>query len=58
VQSEHEPGVVLWEGKVRVEFGEKSRVGEIIVSMYPSFLERSACKVGHGVVDAGNGDGR
>jgi hypothetical protein len=26
--------------------------------MYPGFLERSAGKVRHGVIDAGDGDGR
>jgi hypothetical protein len=57
VQSEHEPGGVLWERIIRVETGKEVSIVEVIVALDPGPLERPAGEVSHGVIDAGNGEG-
>ena len=55
MQSEHVPRGVLLEGKIRVETGKEVSVIEVVVTLDPGVLERTAGKVCHGVVDASNG---
>jgi hypothetical protein len=42
VQLAHDPGGVLLERKIRVEAKEKVRVGEVVVTLDSSSLERPA----------------
>ena len=57
VQAEHCPAGALCEREVKVEFGEERWVSEVIVALYPSFLEGPAGEVCKGVVDPSDGEG-
>ena len=45
----------MCEWEIRVEFSEKNRIGEFIISMYPSLLEGATGKVCHWIVNSRNG---
>lgn len=58
VQPEHQPRGVLWERKVRVKFGEKGGVRQVVIAVDPGPFERAACQVSKRVVYSCDGKGR
>ena len=55
-QAEQQPRVVLLEGEVGIEFGEKGSVRQVVVACDPGLFEGSAGQVREVVVFAGNGE--